>query len=161
MVCVCCESIIGNIYARFQKICYLCWDHFPYSMLKTFILVVIVKNLKYLFIWARLKTRKSRKLRKSRKKQSSNVITNSANKKKERQNTKVKLIKSEKKKLKNKDFPWNPGFLFESYAQKRKLLKSRKFYKTATILKYENHTDLKMIQPYSQSGTTYLSFKSL
>ena len=39
------ESIIGNIHVHFQKICYLCWDHFPYSMLKTFLLAVIVKNL--------------------------------------------------------------------------------------------------------------------
>ena len=37
-------------------------------------------------------------------------------------NTKVNLIKFEKKKLKNKDFPWYPGFRFEPCAQKQKLL---------------------------------------
>ena len=40
-------------------------------------------------------------------------------------NAKVNLIKSEKKKLKNKDFPWYPGFRLEPYAQKRELLNRR------------------------------------
>ena len=32
----------------FQKICHLCWDYFPYSMLQTLLLAVIVNNLKYM-----------------------------------------------------------------------------------------------------------------
>ena len=45
------ELITGNIHAHFPEDM-LCWDHFPYSMLKTFILAVIVKNLKYMVMRA-------------------------------------------------------------------------------------------------------------
>ena len=45
------ESIIGNIHAHFPEDM-LCWDHFQYSMLKTFLVAVIVKNLKYMVMRA-------------------------------------------------------------------------------------------------------------
>ena len=62
-------------------------------------------------------------------------------------NAKVNLIKSEKKKLKNKDFPWYPGFRLEPYAQKRELLNRR--YESVASKKQlrcsSNHINLNMI----------------
>ena len=81
----------------------------------------------------------------------------------------MNLIKFEKKKLKNKDFPWYPGLRFEPWAQKQKLLNTEILQNSHNTKIWEcsfkkqlrcssNHINLKMIKAYS--GTTYLSFKS-
>ena len=89
---------------------------------------------KQLFFSKKIKYSTRSKIRKSRKKQLNKGITNSANKNK-KTNTKVNLINFKKKKLKNKDFGGMSGFSFWALCPKTKIRKSRKFYKTATILK--------------------------
>ena len=64
---------------------------------------------------------KTWKFRKLQKKQLRKGIKNTANKNKERETQKWNLIKFEKKKLENTDFPWYLGFRFEPYTKKRKL----------------------------------------
>ena len=110
---------------------------------------------KFLGKSAKSKTQKSWKPRKSSKKQLNKGITNSA----------------KKKKLKKKDFLWFQVFvlspMFKNKNSKITVILQNSHNTKISECSFKkqlrcssNHRNLKIIQPYSQSGTRYLPFMS-